>query len=333
MPTVDTLPAASLFPDLPPFGRLDWCSRTAGFSGRVPVMPLHPDRRSVLSGLAALPVLAGVGLAQTGTERPFDLRVIMSGHSLTDPIPDPLFAMVQAAGGGASKGMKIDADTVPGSPIEHRWENRGRTPDSREDIANYDVLVLTERVALRQTMDFHHTKDLTLKWFDLAWTKGNGGRGAETVFYASWIPVSSGPDSKEDHYSDEIFIPFRERLMLEMGSWQEIVDHVNRNRISGSPPMRAIPGPMIMAAVYDAIAVGTAPGLSSMPDLFSDDIHVNDLGAFLISLAHFAVIYGRDPRSIPDLRGERDWPRGAQADWMKQLVWDVVRAYPDSGLT
>jgi hypothetical protein len=44
------------------------------------------------------------------------------------------------------------------------------------------------------------------------------------------------------------------------------------------------------------------------------------------------VIYGRDPRSIPDLRGEGRWPRGAQADWMKQLVWDVVRAYPDSGL-
>jgi hypothetical protein len=118
-----------------------------------------------------------------------------------------------------------------------------------------------------------------------------------------------------------------------MGSWQEIVDHVNRNRISGSPPMRAIPGPKVMAAVFDAIAAGTAPGLDSMADLFADNIHVNDLGAFLIALAHFAVIYGRDPRSIPDLRGEGNWPRRDQADWMKQLVWDVVRAYPDSGLS
>lgn len=296
-------------------------------------MTLRPDRRSVLSGLAALPVLVGSGRAKTGTERPFDLRVIMSGHSLTDPIPEPLVAMVQAAGGAASKGMKIDADTVPGSPIEWRWEHRGRTPDAREDIGNYDLLVLTERVTVRSTMQWHRTKELTLEWFNLAWTKGSDGRGAETILYASWIPINSGPGNKDEYDSEERIIPFRERLELEMGSWQEIADHVNRNRISGSPPMRVIPGPKIMAAVYDAIAAGTAPGLTAMADLFADGIHVNDLGAFLIALAHFAVIYGRDPRSVPDLDGAARWPRGAQADWMKQLVWDVVRAYPDSGLT
>lgn len=295
-------------------------------------MPLHPSRRSVLSGLATLPVLARPALAATGPERPFSLRVIMSGHSLTDPIPGPLTAMVKAAGGAATRGMKIDADTVPGSPIEHRWENRGRTPDSREDLANYDLLVLTERVTVRAAMQYHRTKELALAWFDLAWAKGNGGRGAETVLYASWISINSGPGNQDPYEDEEGLIPFRERLELEMGSWQEIVDHVNRNRVSGSPPMRAIPGPLIMAAAFDAIKAGTAPGLGSIADLFSDNIHVNDRGAFLIALAHFAVIYGRDPRSIPNLRGEGDWPRGNQADWMKQLVWDVVRAYPDSGL-
>lgn len=293
----------------------------------------RPDRRAVLSALAALPLLAGPGRAKTGAERPFDLRVIMSGHSLTDPIPDPLTAMVQAAGGSASKGMRIDADTVPGSPIQHRWENRGRTPDSRQDIGNYDVLVLTERVPVRSTMQWHNTKELALEWFDLARAKGNGGRGAETVFYASWISVTSGPGNKDEYDSEELVIPFRERLELEMGSWQEIADHVNRNRISGSPPMRVIPGPLIMAAVYDAITAGTAPGLQAMAELFTDNIHVNDLGGFLIALAHFAVIYSRDPRSIPDIRGEARWPRGEQADWMKQLVWEVVRTYPDSGLS
>lgn len=296
-------------------------------------MICRPDRRSVLSGLACLPVLVGSSRANTGTERSLNLRVIMSGHSLTDGIPDPLVAIVETVGGASSKGMKIDADTVPGSPIQHRWENRDHGPDSRMEIGNYEILVLTERVPVRSTMTAHHTKDLALEWFDLAWTKGNGGRGAETVLYASWITITSGPGNKDEYDSEELIIPFRERLELEMGSWQEIVDHVNLNRISGSPPMRAIPGPMIMAAVYDAIAAGTAPGLKTMADLFIDNIHVNDLGAFLIALAHFAVIYGRDPRSIPDLRGEARWPRGEQAAWMKQLVWDVVRAYPDGGLS
>ena len=300
---------------------------------KVPAMPFLPHRRSVLAGLAALPGLAVPGLARTGTERPFDLRVIMSGHSLTDPIPEPLIAMVQAAGGAASEGMRIDADTVPGSPIEWRWEHRSGSPDSREDLANYDVLVLTERVPVRSAMEWHRTKELALAWFDLAWTSGNGGRGAETIFYASWISTTSGPGNQDSYDSDEKVIPFRERLELEMGSWQEIVDHVNRNRVTGSPPMRAIPGPLVMAAAYDAIAAGTAPGLGAITDLFRDTIHVNHLGGFLFALAHFAVIYGRDPRSIPDLGGEGPWPRRDQADWMKQLVWDVVRAYPDSGLS
>lgn len=296
-------------------------------------MTLRPDRRSVLSGLAALPVFAGSGLAKTGSERPFNLRVIMSGHSLTDPVPGPLTAMVRAVGGEAATGMKIDADTVPGSPIEIRWNDRGRSPDARMDIGNYDLLVLTERVTVRSAMQWHHTNDLTLEWFNLAWTKGSGGQGAETILYASWISIRSGPDNNDKYDSEEQVIPFRERLDLEMGSWQEIVDYVNGKRISGSPPMRAIPGPMVMAAVYDAIAAGTAPGLGAMADLFSDDIHVNPKGGFLIALAHFAVIYGRDPRTIPTLRDEPDWPSAEQQDWMKALVWDVVRAYPDSGLT
>ena len=69
------------------------------------------------------------------------------------------------------------ADTVPGSPIEIRWNERGRTPDAREDLANYDVLVLTERVPVRSAMQWHRTKELSLDWFNLAWTSGNGGRG------------------------------------------------------------------------------------------------------------------------------------------------------------
>ena len=297
-------------------------------------MPFRPDRRSVLSGLAALPVLANTARAKSGAERPFDQRVIMSGHSLTDAIPEPLIAMVQAAGGAASKGMKIEADTIPGSPIEWRWlKELDRVPNAWRDIGNYDVMVLTERVPVRSAIGGHRTKELALESFNLTWSKGNGGRGAETVLYASWISITSGPGNQDEYDSEEQTIPFRERLELEMGSWQEVVDHVNRSRTSGSPPMRAIPGPMIMAAVYDAIAAGTAPGLEAMADLFTDNIHVNDRGAFLIALAHFVVIYGRDPRSIPDLRGDARWPRGEQADWMKQLVWDVVRAYPDSGLT
>jgi hypothetical protein len=299
-------------------------------------MQHRPHRRSILTGLAALPALSVLGAGSAGAEavqRPFNTKVIFSGHSLSDPVPRPLSILVKAAGGKEAQGMVIENSSIPGSPMEHRWNHDLKMDhDAKRDIARYELLVLTERVPVRSAMQWHNTTTVSLQWFDLAWSKGNDGRGAETILYASWINIRSGPGNEDPYDSDEQVIPFRERLDIEMGSWQEVADHVNQNRAAGSPPMRVIPGPRIMAAVYDAIEAGTAPGLTKIADLFEDDIHVNPKGGFLVALAHFAVIYGRDPRTIPPLRGEQGWPTPEQAEWMKALVWDVVRAYPDSGL-
>lgn len=295
-------------------------------------MSNFPDRRSVLAGLAALPALAAAPLRAEPVERPFNLRMVMSGHSLTDPIPRPLETLVKAAGGAQARGMVIDQSTIPGSPAEHRWKTNPIDPvDARRDIANYDLLVLTERVPVRATLQWHGSDKIALTWFEHAWKNGRGGKGAETVLYASWISLQSGVPSKWDTTEDNK-LGFRARLDVEMGAWQQIVDYVNANRPEGSPPMRMIPGPLIMAAVWDAIQAGTAPGLTDMQELFEDDIHINLKGSYLIAVAHYAVIYGRDPRGIPNLRGEPGWPTNEQADWMKALVWDICRAYPDSGL-
>jgi hypothetical protein len=297
-------------------------------------MTHSPHRRAVLAGLAALPAIAATPLRADPARRPFNLRMVMSGHSLTDPIPDPLEAIVKAAGGNETRGMVIDRSTIPGSAMEFRWNHEMDLEiDARRDIADYELLVLTERVTVLATIQYHDSLDWAVRWVKHAWENGNGGKGAETVLYASWIDLESGPD-KEIYGKDteEGLLPFRQRLDVELGHWEDIAAHVNANLPSGCPVVRMIPGPKVMAAVYDAIEAGSAPGLSRIEDIFEDDIHVNAKGAFLIALAHFAVIYGRDPREIPALRGEPGWPSAEQQEWMKSLVWDVCRAYPGSGL-
>ena len=292
------------------------------------------DRRTVLAGLAALPVIAATPLAAAPVQRPYNLRMVMSGHSLTDPLPPPLEIMVRSAGKAEALGMVIDRSTIPGSAMEFRWNNDLNLPiDARRDIAKYELLVLTERVTVLATIQHHGTLDWAVTWVKHAWENGNNGKGAETVLYASWIDIDSGPDKDiAGKDTEEGLLPFRERLEVEMGHWEDIAAHVNANLPPGCPVVRMIPGPKVMAAVYDAIAAGTAPGLTQMQDLFEDTIHVNAKGAFLIALAHFAVIYGRDPKEIALLRGEPGWPSPEQQEWMKTLVWDVCRAYPGSGL-
>jgi len=263
-------------------------------------------------------------------ERALTSRVIESGHSLTDPIPPMLTRLVQAAGG---KGNIIARSTIPGSPMEWRWDNATDAPDARLQIADFDVLVLTERVPLSNTLPYHRSEELALKWFENAWTKGNGGKGAETVLYATWVGIDSGPTGPNPYNDPEAHVPWRDRLSLETARWEQIADYVNAKRPDGSPAMAVIPGPQIMAAIYDGIADGSAPGLKNISELFSDAIHINDLGAYAISLAHYAVIFGRDPRGLPADVGQQQRPSPALAAWFQEVVWKAVTSYQRSGVT
>lgn len=273
---------------------------------------------SLVSSLAAALILICVTTAQA-QERPLTQRVIQSGHSLTDGILVPLHRLVQHAGNPAAV---IDKSTIPGSPMEVRWTNAPGwgQPDARHDIARYDTLVLTERVSLSNTMPYHNSLEQALLWFENAWTNGNDGNGAETILYATWVDIMSGPDFENPHKDPEGKIPFRERLDLEMARWEAMRAYVNENRPAGAPEMRMIPGPLLMAAIYDEIEAGNAPGLNDISDLFDDTIHVNALGGYYIALAHFAVIYGRDPRGLQNLDGVTP----QQARFMQDLVWKVL---------
>jgi hypothetical protein len=105
-----------------------------------------------------------------------------------------------------------------------------------------------------------------------------------------------------------------------MAGWEEILAYVNANRPSDSPPMRMIPEPDLMAAIYDEIESGHAPDMEDISDLFTDTINLNELGAYYIALTHFAVIFNRDPRGLqntPSVSPEL-------AAWMKDLVWQVL---------
>ena len=299
--------------------------------------PRRPDstRRRLLAAGLALPALLTLTRPALAAPqpRPFNARVIQSGHSLTDPIVPALESIVRAIGGKETIGMKMDRSTVPGSPMENRWQERNRNfPDAVHDIAGYDVLVLTERVPLSATLPWHASEQMALNFFDNTWTKGNDGKGAETILYASWVDIDSGPDTKYAYKDPDMYIPFRQRMDTEMIGWAKILDFVNANRPAGSPAMVMIPGPLVMAALHDALQAGTAPGISRMEDLFDDMIHVNKAGAFMIALAHYAVIYRRNPRDLPARVGVESAGSQATADWMKAMVWDVVRAYPKSGL-
>ncbi|MFN3955533.1 MAG: hypothetical protein ACK4LQ_13855 [Pararhodobacter sp.] len=269
--------------------------------------------------VSAMPALAG------GPQASLERRIVLSGHSLTDPIAAPLEALGIVA--GAPRG-RVERSTIPGSPLDWRWNNRPDGVDARAEIARFDVLVLTERVPLSNTMPWHNSPDEALRWARHAWEQGAGGRGAEVLLYASWVSLT--PEREGAGSDPEGHLPWRERLDLEAPRWQAIVDHVNAGRPDGVPPMRLIPANRVMAAVHDAIIAGQVPGLEGIEALFSDDIHLSEVGAWLVALTHFAVIHRTDPRGLPGPM--RPALPSETRDALAELAWQVVRREPAAGV-
>ncbi len=292
------------------------------------------SRRSLIRGMAAAPLLLVADGSRAGTalRRPLSTRIIQSGHSLTDPIVPALDTMVAQIGGAEARRRVIDRSTIPGSPMDWRWDHRVQyMPDARHEIDRYELLVITERVSLSGTMPWHNSEAMAFRWFTHARENGNQGAGAESILYATWVDITSGPDFENPYNDPEGHLRFRDRLPLEMARWQGILDHVNTERPASAPAMQMIPGPLIMAAAYDAIAAAEAPGLARIADLFSDAIHINPAGTYLITLAHLAVIYGYDPRALPAGVAQSMRLQPETARWMETLVHDVLRAYPGAG--
>ena len=100
-----------------------------------------------------------------------------------------------------------------------------------------------------------------------------------------------------------------------------------------------------MAACVRAItAQGGLDGVTGVDDLMArnadgtpDTIHFNDLGAYLVALTHYAVLYQRSPLGLPHQLNRADGtpadaPSAALAALMQRTVWHVVGRHVQTGV-
>jgi hypothetical protein len=290
---------------------------------------LRPLVLALILALVAAPVACAFDLPPREAS-PLTVRQIHSGHSLSDaygsgPWPGRLILATDAVLGRSSLDT-IARSNIPGSPLDWRWENPTDAPDARLNIDEFELLVTTERVPLDETPEWFAQGTLTWfdRWVDLAGTKGNGGKGAEVMLYSTWTTLQN-PEGDDT--------PFRARLDRQGLLWEQMQDQGNANRPKGMKPIYMIPGHRLMMRIHDDIAAGLAPGLTSISDIFGDDIHVNELGQYAVTVLVYATIYQRDPAELPDkLAPKEDKVTREQARYFKKIAWEVVRSYPRSGV-
>lgn len=237
-------------------------------------------------------------------------RVVFSGHSLTDAMwgnggwPPTFPAICDSV-----FGVEFDhhgKSTIPGASLAWRWEyeSDGDT-DERRDIADFDVLLITEAGpgVLSNTPDgLEDTVSNLMLFANLALDDGAGGAGAEVLLHsinswengvASWgvdFPTAMVEYEKAFRYiSEETAARLR----------------ATRSDLPSDYRIWIVPAHRMWAQLYDDFHNGPGvPGFSAWTDLFDETdpsprIHPVPHISYGLACLTFVCLYHMDPAAIP----------------------------------
>lgn len=264
------------------------------------------------------------------------------GHSLSDQIPD----MVQSLSNDHSEvDFSWVYQSIPGAPLRWQWERlyaQDYYPidphyygfyDETHGLAagDFDILVLTESVP-RYWDIIEDTYQYADSFFNYAMAYNANLR---VYLYEDWHCILSGTPTACDYDIDSN--PWRQRLTDDLPMWESVVDTLNA-RYHPDVPVCLIPAGQGLAALYDSIQIGAMPDISSINDIFSDNIHLNDVGKYYVACIHFAMIHETSPVGLTNQLqvwwgGNFEAPSPALALKFQEMAWTVVNNYPNSCLT
>lgn len=257
------------------------------------------------------------------------LAVYHLGHSLVGRDMPAMLAQL------APEGHRYASQLGWGATLRSHWQGPAEVPGfaqenahpahrpAREAIGSgdYDAVVLTEMVELRAAIRWHGSSVYLAEWARLARAARPDVR---LYLYETWHRLDDEAGWLERIDADSTALWQEELLRRAMGA-------------EGTGVIYRIPGGPVLAAVARAAEKGDLPGLSSREDLFAmtpegarDTIHLNDLGHYVIALAHYATLYQRSPEGL--LAAGLSRADGSPAEGfdpeaaahVQRLVWRVV---------
>jgi hypothetical protein len=266
------------------------------------------------------------------------VRAFYSGHSLSEGVPEVVAQIAGSLGDRLdfetqvlgysllrqrTKGEVASASEWPGYRAGQNREGIGldvaeelRQPGRLSPGDKYDVLVVTERhdlpaIARKERTAFHLT--------DMAKHLLAGNPDAEVFLYHTWLAVN--PDAPWP------WIDY-ERAVLSM--WECVASRANLDLPPRGdvPRIRVLPGGGALAELTAALWDGRVPGVAAGTPggrvrlLFSDNVHMSEVGRYFMALVHYAVLFGRSPAgaAIPNVLSPET------GRYIQTLAWQYVAA-------
>ena len=261
------------------------------------------------------------------------------GHSLSDQIPD----MVQSlSDDDPDVSFSWVYQSIPGAPLRWQWDRKDANdltenppqfynfynPTNGLPAGDYDVLVLTESVP-RYLSIIDETYEYADSFFNYATSHNTN---LKVFLYEDWHCILSGTPTGCDYDIDSN--PWRQRLTDDLPMWESVVDSLNE-RYQPTSPVCLIPGGQGLARLYDSIQIGAVPNINAIDEIFSDNIHLTEIGKYFIACIHYATIHEKSPVGLTNQLqhwwgGDFDAPSLETAEKLQEIAWATVLEYPNT---
>ncbi len=233
---------------------------------------------------------------------------------------------------------KYQSFTAGGHLTWQLWDNQlpKRQKEWDDKLAGYqriDHFTVQPRDFTNNNVD--HEADYAIRFFDLV---RKHSPEMQPWFYAEWVeknrgrPTDQGKMATRQMKQTHPAQSWEESMAAMLLYNEDLQAKVLETYKEGKRP-RVLPSCLAMGWIKNLIDEGKLPGAekdSFYPLLFSDTVHPNVKGGYLVDLTWYAAFYRESPEGkiLPTGTGLTD----EQASVMQKLAWDVVQNYPDCGL-
>ena len=249
------------------------------------------------------------GTDPTPAGDPID-SVFYIGHSLID-VRVPLYASGIAGASGLGYDQ-VDLQLNWNSPLSFNWdyyEDRSQPSagiDARTALAGqaYDAVVMAPGVPLLSVIENENPAEFASRFADLALQTNPDTR---ILLYHHWPEISTAPDGTPG-YARGTTLPYADtwlqQVQLEYDHMLELVEQTNaliRTRHPDAAGVELIPAGLVLRELQLRLNDGTFDGrgvFDDVTDLYSDALHLTDLGMSLAAATVHASLYGHDPSTV-----------------------------------
>lgn len=273
------------------------------------------------------------------------LRVYHIGNSLTNGIS---YAALDSMAEGDGREYVFGRHVISGAPLSWIYDrpdvgNR-QAPFGRYHDAftqnEWDVLTLQPFDRQLYQADGKGDVQVAKQFIDLAMAKSPN---LQAYIYQRWPRRTLLADGTYAAYDYE-----KLWLRTYTGKWDRtyetrdffnrVVTELRKAYPDAKKPVLMVPVGDVMFELNRRIVAGQVPGIASTDELFWDGIHLTNWGGLVLGTTFYATMYKRDPRGLTFQKYDvldDPWDRKIDPGFaaaVQQVVWDVVKGHPFSGV-